>query len=63
MKRNVGESYEDFRKRRLEDNQRIKNHLRGKLFFNPYKQFLGTTPEGKPIWSQRRSYRKGETDV
>lgn len=58
MKRGTDESFEDYKQRRLAANKAVKEHLKGKLFFNPYPKFLGTSPEGKQIWSSPQSYRK-----
>lgn len=52
------ESYEAFKARRLKQNQDLKKYLRGKTVFNPYPKFLGTSPDGKPIWSSPQSFKK-----
>jgi len=61
--RNSFESYEDYKKRRTETNQALKQYLRGKLIFNSSPQFLGTNEEGKEIWSSPRTYRKVDQHV
>ncbi len=55
MKRNLGESYEDFRKRRMIENVIDKQYLNGRMFH--YSRVI-TKKEGDKLTGYTQTYRK-----